>query len=171
MTIRTTRIKTVQAPRMVTYDLSNQTDGKTQTFHLPVAVREQSAHYLIFNSTVYRNSAAHVFYTISQDGTTLTTYFTEPPAGGPGRNLQLVVSDYAEGSGEFITEEALTGFLDETLKSANKYTDEYLKNAGYEFDIIHNQIGHLNDLETIEKSTLVAAINELVERVKALEEK
>ena len=169
MTIRTTRIKTVQAPRMVTYDLSSQCDGKTQTFHLPVAVRSQSSHYLIFNSTVYRNSAAHIFYDISRDGTTLTTYFDDAPDGGQGKNLQLVVSDYAEGSGEFITEEALTGFLDETLKSAKKYTDEEFEGKKYSLDRIENNIGFIDELTTDNRDNLVAAINELVDRISALE--
>lgn len=169
MANKTTRIKTVQAPTVVTYDLSNQLDGQTQTFYLPVAIKPQATHYLIFNSTVYRNSASHLFYTVSRDGSTLTTYFDQAPMGGHERALQLVVSDYAEGTGEAITEEVLLQYLDQTLDAAKQYTDGKFEDFGYELDILENKMGRLTDLQTTRKNNLVAAINELVARIAALE--
>ena len=91
--IKTTRIKTIQAPKLEVYDLSAQLDGVNQTFTLPKVVTAQQGHYLIFNSTVYRNDAGHTYYTLSADGTKITTTFDTAPVPGSNRNLQLVVDD------------------------------------------------------------------------------
>ena len=124
MVNKTTRIRTTQAPTVATYDLTNQLDGVTQTFTLPVAINSQVNHYLIYSNRVYRNSAARIYYTISSDGRTLTTQLGDPIINAPGVNLQLVASDYAESSGEPITETTLLGHLDSTLANAKKYTDD-----------------------------------------------
>ena len=124
MVNKTTRIRTTQAPTVATYDLTNQLDGVTQTFTLPVAINSQVNHYLIYSNQVYRNSAARIYYTISSDGRTLTTQLGDPIINAPGVNLQLVASDYAESSGEPITETTLLGHLDSTLANAKKYTDD-----------------------------------------------
>lgn len=124
MANKTTRIRTTQAPTVATYDLTNQLDGVTQTFTLPVAINSQANHYLICSSQVYRNSAARIYYTISSDGRTLTTQLGHPIINAPGANLQLVASDYAEGSGEPITETTLLGHLSGTLANAKQYTDD-----------------------------------------------
>lgn len=123
MVNKTTRIRTTQAPTVATYDLTNQLDGVTQTFTLPVAINAQANHYLICSNQVYRNSAARIYYTISSDGRTLTTQLGDPIINAPGVNLQLVASDYAEDSGEPITETTLLGHLNSTLANAKKYTD------------------------------------------------
>ena len=124
MVNKTTRIRTTQAPTVATYDLTNQLDGVTQTFTLPVAINSQANHYLIFNSKVYRNSAGHVYYALSSDGRTLTTYFNTAPAREANTALQFVASDYAEGGGEPITETTLLGHLSGTLANAKQYTDD-----------------------------------------------
>lgn len=124
MVNKTTRIRTTQAPTVATYDLTNQLNGVTQTFTLPVAINSQANHYLICSNQVYRNSAARIYYTISSDGRTLTTQLGDPIINAPGVNLQLVASDYAEGSGEPITETTLLGHLDSTLANAKKYADD-----------------------------------------------
>lgn len=124
MANKTTRIRTTQAPTVATYDLTDQLDGEKQTFTLPVAINSQSNHYLIFNSKVYRNSAGHVYYALSSDGRTLTTYFNTAPAREANTALQFVASDYAEGGGEPITETTLLGHLSGTLANAKQYTDD-----------------------------------------------
>ena len=124
MVNKTTRIRTTQAPTVATYDLTDQLDGEKQTFTLPVAINSQSNHYLIFNSKVYRNSAGHVYYALSSDGRTLTTYFNTAPAREANTALQFVASDYAEGGGEPITETTLLGHLSGTLANAKQYTDD-----------------------------------------------
>lgn len=124
MVNKTTRIRTTQAPTVATYDLTNQLNGVTQTFTLPVAINSQANHYLICSNQVYRNSAARIYYTISSDGRTLTTQLGDPIINAPGVNLQLVASDYAEGSGEPITETTLLGHLSGTLANAKQYTDD-----------------------------------------------
>ena len=124
MVNKTTRIRTTQAPVVATYDLTNQLDGVTQTFTLPVAINSQASHYLIFNSKVYRNSAGHVYYALSSDGRTLTTCFNTAPVREANTALQFVASDYAEGGGEPITETTLLGHLSGTLVNAKQYTDD-----------------------------------------------
>ena len=124
MVNKTTRIRTTQAPVVATYDLTNQLDGVTQTFTLPVAINSQASHYLIFNSKVYRNSTGHVYYALSSDGRTLTTCFNTAPVREANTALQFVASDYAEGGGEPITETTLLGHLSGTLVNAKQYTDD-----------------------------------------------
>lgn len=126
--IKTTRLKTSQAPMMKTYDLSDQMDGQRQTFTLPILVTNQQSHYLIFNSTVYRNTSSHTYYTIAGGGA-LTTYFDEAPTPGADHNLQFVVSDVAEGATDFISQAEL---LEATT---------YIKNYSDDKDrVLQNQI-------------------------------
>lgn len=110
--IKTTRIKVQQAPRMVVHDLSSQVDGITQSFTLPRAVDKQAEHYLIFNSTVYRNDKNHVYY--STEGNILTTYFDQPPLPGPRHNLQFVLSDNY-GDSEFVTRDEMNAAIEEAI--------------------------------------------------------
>ena len=140
MVNKTTRIRTTQAPTVVTYDLTNQLNGVTQTFTLPVAINSQANHYLICSNQVYRNSAARIYYTISSDGRTLTTQLGDPIINAPGVNLQLVASDYAEGSGEPITETTLLGHLSGTLANAKQYTDDKVGE-------IKNKVDELNSFD------------------------
>ena len=140
MANKTTRIRTTQAPTVATYDLTDQLDGEKQTFTLPVAINSQSNHYLIFNSKVYRNSAGHVYYALSSDGRTLTTYFNAAPAREANTALQFVASDYAEGGGEPITETTLLGHLNGTLANAKQYTDDKVGE-------IKNKVDELNSFD------------------------
>nr|DAJ81770.1 MAG TPA: Head fiber protein [Caudoviricetes sp.] len=140
MVNKTTRIRTTQAPTVATYDLTNQLNGVTQTFTLPVAINSQANHYLICSNQVYRNSAARIYYTISSDGRTLTTQLGDPIINAPGVNLQLVASDYAEGSGEPITETTLLGHLSGTLANAKQYTDDKVGE-------IKNKVDELNSFD------------------------
>nr|DAM75730.1 MAG TPA: Head fiber protein [Caudoviricetes sp.] len=140
MANKTTRIRTTQAPTVATYDLTDQLDGEKQTFTLPVAINSQSNHYLIFNSKVYRNSAGHVYYALSSDGRTLTTYFNTAPAREANTALQFVASDYAEGGGEPITETTLLGHLSGTLANAKQYTDDKVGE-------IKNKVDELNSFD------------------------
>lgn len=105
MTIKTTRIKTTQAPRMVTFDLSDQLDGVTQTFSLPERVTEQDTHYLLWNGQVYRNSGEDTFYDITNDGNSIVTKFDIAPKSGANFVLQFVKSDNSEGGHAGVTEE------------------------------------------------------------------
>lgn len=140
MANKTTRIRTTQAPTVATYDLTDQLDGEKQTFTLPVAINSQSNHYLIFNSKVYRNSAGHVYYALSSNGRTLTTYFNTAPAREANTALQFVASDYAEGGGEPITETTLLGHLSGTLANAKQYTDDKVGE-------IKNKVDELNSFD------------------------
>lgn len=108
MAIKTTRIKSTQAPQMETLCLTPQLNGSRQTFSLPRQVKTYDRHYLIWNSTVYRNDGDHHYYSISADGMFLTTYFDQAPQGGAGRTLQLVVDMAGDGSDETVTKSDLS---------------------------------------------------------------
>lgn len=95
--IKTTRLKTSQVPKNITYDLTPQVDGVTQTFELPEKVYNLDQHYVLFNGQVYRNDVNHTFYTISADGMELTTLFDEAPRPGASYVLQFVKTESAEG--------------------------------------------------------------------------
>ena len=129
--IKTTRLKTSQAPMMKTYDLSDQVDGQRMTFSLPILVTNQQSHYLIFNSTVYRNTPSHTYYSIAGGGA-LTVYFDEAPTPGPDHNLQFVVSDVAEGATDFISQNELL----EAITGVKNYSDDGDRT-------LQNQIDHL----------------------------
>lgn len=95
--IKTTRLKTSQVPKNITYDLTPQVDGVTQTFELPEKVYNLDQHYVLFNGQVYRNDGNHTFYTISADGMELTTLFDEAPRPGASYVLQFVKTESSEG--------------------------------------------------------------------------
>ena len=97
--IKTTRLKTSQVPKNITYDLTPQVDGVKQTFELPEKVYDLDQHYVLFNGQVYRNDGNHTFYTISADGMELTTLFDEAPRPGASYVLQFVKTEIAEGDG------------------------------------------------------------------------
>lgn len=117
--IKTTRTKTTQVAETKVYDLSNQCDGSRQVFQLPVAVNNQSTHYLIFNTTVYRNDANHTFYKIEDN--VLTTMLTKAPRGGSDHSLQLVVNGDSEGTSGFVTKEEMEEAI---AKAVNKLKKE-----------------------------------------------
>lgn len=104
--IKTTRLKTSQVPKNITYDLTPQVDGVKQTFELPEKVYDLDQHYVLFNGQVYRNDANHTFYTISADGMELTTLFDEAPRPGASYVLQFVKTEIAEGDGEQLHDAA-----------------------------------------------------------------
>lgn len=115
---RTTRIKTVQAPKTRVYDLSSQTDGLKQTFTLPRAVGSQDEHYLLFNSTVYKNDANHTFYTLTNGGTTLNTYLDQAPVPGDNHVLQFVVSGNTTGDEEdYVTRDEMMAAIQEAINN------------------------------------------------------
>lgn len=123
--IKTTRIKTVQAPRVNVYDLSDQTNGVTQTFTLPVSVGGQCTHYLLFNTTVYKNDENHVFYELSTDGRTLTTFFDSAPLHGDKYALQFVVNGGDEGgSAIYVTREEMDAAIREAINDVAHIFEE-----------------------------------------------
>lgn len=95
--IKTTRIKNIQAPETVIDDLSSQLDGTTQTFNLTNKVHSQDIHYLVWNGQVYKNDKNHTFYTVSEDGMTITTSFKYAPTGGTDKALQFVKTGVSTG--------------------------------------------------------------------------
>lgn len=109
--IKTTRLKTSQAPRNITLDLTPQVNGITQTFHLPEKVRSTDTHYLLFNGQVYRNDKNHKFYKIIDNDTAITTFFDVPPGIGPDKVLQFVKTDNSEGVSGFATVEDITNAI------------------------------------------------------------
>lgn len=113
--IKTTRIKSTQAPRVETLDLSGQMNGSRTTFQLPRKIHVYDRHYLVWNSTVYRNDANHRFYSVGSDMQSVTVYFDEPPVGGPGRTLQLAVD--MSGDGDDLT--VSKGEFDEAIENIN----------------------------------------------------
>ena len=116
--IKTTRIKTVQAPKITVYDLSPQTDGEKTTFDLPVSISDQNEHYLLFNTTVYKNDANHTFYTLSDDGTKITTLFSFPPQHGDNHALQFVVNgDVRGGDSDFVTRAEMNAAIQEAINN------------------------------------------------------
>lgn len=88
--IETTRIKNIQAPKTIIDDLSSQMDGVTQTFSLTNKVYPQDTHYVVWNGQVYKNDKNHTFYTVSEDGMSITTNFRYAPVSGADRALQFV---------------------------------------------------------------------------------
>lgn len=106
MSIKTTRLKTVQLPKTLTIDLTSQMNGKTQTFHVGRQVYKQDVHHLIWNSTIYRNTDTRIWYIISEDGT-LRTLFDKAPVGGPDRNLIFVLSEHPLGEAPTVTKEEM----------------------------------------------------------------
>lgn len=117
--IKTTRIKSTQAPRVETLDLSGQMNGSRTTFQLPRKIHVYDRHYLVWNSTVYRNDANHRFYSVGADMQSITVYFDEPPVGGPGRTLQLAVD--MSGDGDDLT--VSKGEFDEAIENINNRID------------------------------------------------
>lgn len=105
MAVKTTRIKTAQAPRMVTFDLTSQLDGHNQTFTLPEPIKSQDTHYLLWNGQVYRNNAGRTFYTILDGGNKIRTAFDNAPKPGTNFVLQFVKTDNSEGSSNNVTVE------------------------------------------------------------------
>ena len=95
--IKTTRLKTSQVAKNITYDLTPQVDGVTQTFELPEKVYNLDQHYVLFNGQVYRNDGNYTFYTNSADGKELTTLFDEAPRPGASYVLQFVKTESSEG--------------------------------------------------------------------------
>lgn len=118
MAIKTTRLKTVQLPKVKVIDLSPQMNGKTQIFNIGRKVSKQDVHHLLWNSTVYRNSESRVWYTLTEDGI-LTTMFDHAPIGGNNRTLLLIISA-APGETVSVTQQD----LDDAMAAANAYTDE-----------------------------------------------
>lgn len=113
MAIKTTRLKNVQLPKVETIDMSSQMNGITQTFAIGRRVTNQDTHYLIWNSTVYRNSPARTWYKITEGGT-LTTYFDQAPQGGAQRSLLLVISEH-QGESPTVTREELNQAIGEVM--------------------------------------------------------
>lgn len=95
--IKTTRIKNIQAPETVIDDLSAQLDSDTQTFTLTNRVHPQDIHYVVWNGQVYKNDKNHTFYTVSEDGMSITTNFKYAPAGGSDKALQFVKTGVSTG--------------------------------------------------------------------------
>ena len=95
--IKTTRIKNIQAPETVIDDLSAQLDSDTQTFTLTNKVHPQDIHYIVWNGQVYKNDKNHTFYTVSEDGMTITTNFKYAPTGGADKALQFVKTGVSTG--------------------------------------------------------------------------
>lgn len=125
MTIKTTRLKATQTPRIRTMDLSDQMNGSRQTFSLPRRIQTWDTHYLVWNSTVYRNDRNHRFYSISEDGYSLTTYFDTAPVGGAGRTLQLAYSSGGDGEDDVLTKAEVNKLVNDEAE-ARKAADEAL---------------------------------------------
>lgn len=111
MTIKTTRLKSTQAPKVEALDLSSQMNGKTQTFSLPRKVHDFDRHYIVWNSTVYHNDATHNYYSISNDGLSVTTHFSAAPQGGTGHTLQLVVDMAGDSTDNVPTKAEVEGLI------------------------------------------------------------
>lgn len=116
MSIRTTRLKQVQLPKTRTIDLSSQMNGITQTFAIGRLVSKQDIHHLVWNSTVYRNTPARKWYSLSEGGT-LTTYFDQAPKGGAQHSLLLVISDF-QGESPTVTQEELDQAIGSAIEQA-----------------------------------------------------
>lgn len=125
MAIKTTRLKTVQVPKVDTIDLSSQMDGETQTFVLGKKIPEQFETYLIWNSTIYKNTPSRTYYEITNNGL-LRTYFDTAPKGGSGRNLALVVNGDLQGESPAVTQEKMEEAIAEEAK-ARSDADEEIK--------------------------------------------
>lgn len=95
--IKTTRIKNIQAPETVIDDLSSQLNSDTQTFTLTNKVHPQDIHYIVWNGQVYKNDKNHTFYTVSEDGMSITTNFKYAPTGGADKALQFVKTGVSTG--------------------------------------------------------------------------
>lgn len=170
MTIKTTRIKSTQAPVMETLDLSNQLNGSRQTFSLPRKIHNFDRNYLVWNSTVYRNDVNHRYYSISADGMSITTYFDTAPAGGPGHTLQLAVDMSGDGADQTASkadvEEAVTKLEDadagirEDLESEATTRQERDGELQSQIDAVVNSsdvkdvVGTKAELNAYDKSTL-----------------
>lgn len=123
MTIKTTRLKNVQLPKIETIDLSSQMNGISQHFSTGRRVTDQDVHHLVWNSTVYRNSPSKTWYEISPDGV-VTTYFDKAPEGGTNRTLLLVISE-RQGESPTITEDELTEAVNQAIaKAENELAQE-----------------------------------------------
>jgi hypothetical protein len=119
--IKTTRLKTSQVPKNITYDLTPQVDGVKQTFELPEKVYDLDQHYVLFNGQVYRNDANHTFYTISADGMELTTLFDEAPRPGASYVLQFVKTESSEGENA-VTKDYVDNKFQEKLTAGTGIT-------------------------------------------------
>ena len=123
--IKTTRLRDSQVPQNKVYDLSPQCNGQRQYFQLPSRVFPVDRCYLILNGKTIRNDINHTFYTFSNDGTHMTTYFQTAPTGTD--TLQFVKSDNSEGVEPFATEEyaeAVANLAKQAaIETAEGYTD------------------------------------------------
>lgn len=119
--IKTTRLKTSQVPKNITYDLTPQVDGVKQTFELPEKVYDLDQHYVLFNGQVYRNDGNHTFYTISADGMELTTLFDEAPRPGASYVLQFVKTESSEGENA-VTKDYVDNKFQEKLTAGTGIT-------------------------------------------------
>ena len=153
--IKTTRLKTSQVPKNITYDLTPQVDGVTQTFELPEKVYDLDQHYVLFNGQVYRNDGNHTFYTISADGMELTTLFDEAPRPGASYVLQFVKTESSEGENA-VTKDYVDGKVSDEA-TAREDADIAL---GQRIDTvvaasdIKDIVGTHADLESYDTSTL-----------------
>lgn len=159
MTVKTTRIKSTQAPRVETLDLSNQLNGSRQTFSLPRDIHRYDRHYLVWNSTVYRNDANHRFYTISGDGKSLTTYFNEAPKGGQGHHLQLAVDMSGDGDDGTLSQID----LDLATEELNKRIDNEVEKLQEADSAIEDKIAAETERATTAEGFLQQNINAEVE--------
>lgn len=111
--IKITRIKTVQAPRTFVDDLSAQMDGVVQTFYLSEKVTPQDTHYLVWNGQTYKNDKNHTFYTVADDGMSITTTFDSAPIPGDDKALQFVKTGNTNSSSNLAT----TDYVDFEIKA------------------------------------------------------
>lgn len=158
MSIKTTRLKATQTPRIRTIDISGQMNGTRQTFALTRQIQTWDTHYLVWNSTVYRNDRNHRFYSIGNDGWSLTTYFDHAPQGGNGHTLQLAYSSGGDGEDDVYTKGDVDRLIDEEAE-ARKAADQELS------DRIDREVQERKDADEAERNAREAGDNELSAKI------
>ena len=143
--IKTTRLKPTQVPKNITFDLTDQVDGERQTFTLPQKCYDIDTHYVLFNGQVYRNDDNATYYSISDDGMTLTTYFDTPPLPGVSHVLQFVKTDDTEAEGNVATE----SYVDNAVSVLQGEIDTIVAASD-----VRDIVGTHADLEAYDTSTL-----------------
>jgi len=143
--IKTTRLKPTQVPKNITFDLTDQVDGERQTFTLPQKCYDIDTHYVLFNGQVYRNDDNATYYSISDDGMTLTTYFDTPPLPGVSHVLQFVKTDDTEAEGNVATE----SYVDNAVSVLQGEIDTIVAASD-----VKDIVGTHADLEAYDTSTL-----------------